>query len=106
MMHGVRQLILVWTRKSVVVSHCITLLHNRLILTVCQICCMSHLWDQRNIGQRRTVVPRRCLGCHMMHRVRWLMWVGTKKTLSMSHCLACFQSEVILITCHIRCHSD
>ena len=92
-MHRVRQLILMWTTKSVVVSHCITLFQNQLILTLCQICLLSHLWDQRSIGQLRTVVPRRCVGCHMMHKVRPLILMGTMKRVAMSHCLTSGSSE-------------
>ena len=46
MMHRVRQLILVWTRMSMAVSHSITWFQTQLIVTACQIRCHGRLWDQ------------------------------------------------------------
>ena len=87
MMHRVCQLILVWTTKSVVLSHCITWLHTQLILTVCQICCHGDLWDHRSMGQLRNMVQRDCLRYHMMHRVCQLILVWTRKSVVLSHCI-------------------
>ena len=106
MMHRLSQLILVWTIKRVVVSHSITLFQTQQILTMCQMCCFCHVWDQHSIGQLRTVVRRRCLGCHMMHKARQLILVGTTPSVAVSHCLTCFQTQLLLTACHIRCHSD
>ena len=71
----VRRLILVWTRKRGVVSHCLTWFQTQQILTACQIRCHRHLWEHRSIGRLRNLIPRRCLTYHMMHRVTALFLV-------------------------------
>ena len=86
-MHRVRQLILVWARTTVDVSHCLTWFLTWLTLTAYQIRRHGTLWDHRSTGQLKTLVPRRCLGSHTIHGVHQLIVVWTTKRVGVSHCL-------------------
>ena len=106
MMRKLSRLILVWTRESVAVCHCITWFHTSLLLTMCHIRGNSHLWDHPSLQQLNNLVPRGNLRYHVMYRVRQLILVWTRKSVAASHCVTGLQTQLILTVCHIRCHSD